>query len=1233
MQAVQQQQKLPREKKLSADKYHLLKLDERKRNMKSKFGLIRVLAVVFALVLSISLVSCVKDEDLDSVKNNVSKTQENVNQLQTDVAELKKSLETIASEIKKTADDAATKAAFESAKNALEAADNQLAKDIAAANAAIDAAKEEYEANKGDLEAADKKLQEDLAAANTAIANAKKDYQGKIDAINTDLTAAKKSVGDNAAAITELQTALKDLQTKVGSLTTTDAMEKYVAGVQKTINDKIDALETSVNNSIKGVTDRLAALEAKVNGSASGDALATDLATLSAYVTALQNSVKTLQEKKFLDDYIALTEMLNGNGEHSFKNFIDQANEVEEGPYADEEIEAFQKKIETIKFFLARATTEEEVVNAFAQLAEAKANLKTLVETLREKLDAFTVIANNEKTKTDFRAIVAAYEKLSAKATPEDLAKVADYETVKAAYDNFFAAVEVGKNDVAKYVNDNLTGKTVVINVSDSLVTTAVEKLNAFKTTYFANNTYNAYYGIVNAEGEGVQAEPDVVANSLAMGAEINGYAKRIELLKAAKAYATENIAMTFNWENYSGSENVRPAWNDQVNGALLQKIENWMTDGAYKSDADYGTYTGCNENIEPENVYQILGEAAYKDLNTSVTYVLAMKKIHDEFAEVDGAKVTVDDAILAKINALITGDVVIDVTNDGLMKGYQALVAQLDEMIEGVANYKNTDHNKLLMVPQATRDNAKAFVDAYAAVVAKINAVKALFYTDNMADTTKMSFREYNKITQFRTDIETICANLKTALTTAGIATETVTAPEAVLIEMKDGSEIVKEGCVLYELNRAYADYSADAYKAWEKAKNLLDKIPAVANLKLDMGHSIYEAFRAVSDAVNDYQLLFDDQIMLMAEDGSIEENVNLKQIQLQLEQYLLKYDELAKAAGTGAEAIAARINAAIEAIAELDASKMDNYKQISDAQTMMNEWFNTFCSAPAGETDAEKAAALKKMIHEDLVDVPAYGLVGVVYKFVDAGLYDTLVDKYATAVATKAAWDTAIANWNTAKAAANTTKLHTEDLHTAALNAWKAVCDLYTATLSDTYKGYAEEYDAYAEYKTTYYDVYVANCEAAETDANEIKGLIDALPSINTLTDVASVTAADLANKLAEIDGKLAAFTTKYCEGDCFFWAHEGDESNLSGTNNTGSKDYILALEKVRAMYTFLTETEGKDAALIETNRKSLLTALGLITEIANAPEGTHERLIRNVKSQMNAYTKAVNPDYVVE
>ena len=1211
MQAVHQQQKLPGEKKLSADKYHLLKLDERKRNMKSKFGLIRVLAIVFALVLSISLVSCVKDEDLDNVKNDAGKTQENVNQLQTDVSELKKSLETVASEIKKTADDAATKAAFESAKNALEAADSKLAEDLAAANADVEAAKA--------------------------------DYQAKIDAITAKLTAAETTVGENAAAIAELKTALNELKTNVGSLATKAELANYVksADLNTQIDAKVSALETKVNANVKTVSDKLTALETKVNGMAT----TTDLTELNNTVKALQSAVTNLQNKKFLDDYISLTEKLNGTDwEYCFKNFIDQANEVEEGPYADEEIEEFQKKIETIKFFLARATTEEEVKNAFTQLANAKASLKTLVETLREKLDNFKVIANNEQTKNDYKAIVAAYEKLSAKATEEDLEKVADYETVKNAYNNFFAAVEAGKA-VVTYVNENLTGKTVIINASDEVVTTAANKLQEFKDTYFATEAYNAYYGIVNEEGKGVLAEADVVANSLAMGAEINGYGKRLELLRTAKAYATENILvegkLVFNWNAYSGATteagepvvDERPLYNNLANKALWDKIAAWSTDAAYKSDADFGTYTGCTADIEVENIKAILGADAYADLLTSVNYVGAMKDIYEKFTTVEETTLNVEAAILDEITKLISGDVVLNAENDAAMKALQALIAQLDEKIEGVENYNAADGNKLAMVSQAMRDNAKAYVDAYAAVVAKINAVKAQFYTDNKADTTKMSFREYNKITQFRTDIEEICANLKTLLTTAGVATETVTAPEAVLIEVKDDSEIVKEGCVLYELNRAYADYSADAYKAWEKAKNLLDQIPAVANLKLDMGHAIYEAFKAVSDAVNNYQLLFDDQIMLMAEDGSIEENVNLKQIQSQLEQYLKKYDELAKTAEIGAEAIAAKINAAIEAIADLDASKMDNYKKISDAQTMMNEWFNTFCSAPAGETDAEKAAALKKMIHEDLVDVPAYGLAGVVYEFVDTDLYDTLVDKYAAAVATKAAWDTAIANWNTAKAAANTTKLHTEDLHTAALKAWKAVCDLYTATLSDTYKGYAEEYDAYAEYKTTYYDVYVANCAAAEADANEIKGLINALPSINTLTDVASVTAADLANKLTEIDEKLAAFTTKYCEGDCFFWTHEGDEGNLSGTNNTDSKDYILALEKVRAMYTFLTETEGKDADLIETNRKSLSTALGLITEIANGAEGTHERLIRNVKSQMNAYTKAVNPDYVVE
>ena len=43
------------------------------------------------------------------------------------------------------------------------------------------------------------------------------------------------------------------------------------------------------------------------------------------------------------------------------------------------------------------------------------------------------------------------------------MAKVADYETVKAAYANFFAAVEAGKNDVAKYVKDSTAFYTKLI--------------------------------------------------------------------------------------------------------------------------------------------------------------------------------------------------------------------------------------------------------------------------------------------------------------------------------------------------------------------------------------------------------------------------------------------------------------------------------------------------------------------------------------------------------------------------------------------------------------------------------------------------------------------------------------------------------------------------------------------------------------------------------------------------
>lgn len=1171
MQAVQQQQKLPREKKLSADKYHLLKLDERKRNMKSKFGLIRVLAVVFALVLSISLVSCVKDEDLDSVKNNVSKTQENVNQLQTDVAGLKKSLETIASEIKKTANDAATKAAFESAKNALEAADNQLAKDIAAANAAIDAAKKEYEANKGSLEAADAKLQEDLAAANTAIANAKKDYQAKIDAINADLTAAKKSVGDNAAAITELQTALKDLQTKVGSLTTTDAMEKYVAGVQKTINDKIDALETSVNNSIKGVTDRLAALEAKVNGGASGDAPATDLATLSAYVTALQNSVKTLQEKKFLDDYIALTEMLNGNGEYSFKNFIDQANEVEEGPYADEEIETFQKKIETIKFFLARATTEEEVVNAFAQLAEAKANLKTLVETLREKLDAFKVIANNEKTKKDFDAIKLAYEKLVAKATPEDLAKVSDYETVKAAYDNFFAAVEAGKNNVAKYVNENLTDKTVVINVTDSLVTTAVENLNTFKTDYFANNTYNAYYGIVDAEGNGVLAEADVVANSLAMGAEINGYAKRIELLKAAKAYAAENITMTFNWENYSGSENVRPAWNDQVNGNLLNTINTWMTSSAYKSDADYGTYTGCNNDIEIENVYQILGETAYKDLNTSVTYVLAMKAIHDEFAEVDGAKVTVDDAILAKINALITGDVVIDVTNDGLMKGYQALVAQLDGMIENVANYKDTDPNKLLMVPQATRNNAKAFVDAYAAVVKAMNEVKTKLTAGEVLKFT--SFTQYDLINTFKSAVNTACDTLK-----ATLVANSVTAPEAVLyITDGEGNNVLSEDCLLAQLNALYNDFSKAAYEAWVKADAAIQAVED-NGVKLDMGNQIREAFEKIVAAAATFGLKPSDKIAPSAN----QDPVSFDELADRLQECLNQYKTLAEEA----EVVAADLNTRIAAIAELKTDDLNNYKVITELMNDFNTKWMIDKYFTAGISVEEALAATANVLKQ--------GSTTDAYKFVTKANYDILNTKNTEIVATYEAAKIVIEKWI---ADADAVMGETMTIHTTAyktVNEAYAAVEAYYTDLNDETELF-EEYTKHAEFAVKY-AAYTEIVNGATAKANEIRAAIDALVTFDKV-DASNYVAT--ATETARIYGLIEAYNNVYCDDDCQFAPN--------GENNESGKDYLLTLAKVAGVAEYLTKTNAAGIAenVINVNLANLITALNTasVTNVAEA------------------------------
>lgn len=1141
MQAVHQQQKLPGEKKLSADKYHLLKLDERKRNMKSKFGLIRVLAIVFALVLSISLVSCVKDEDLDNVKNDAGKTQENVNQLQTDVSELKKSLETVASEIKKTADDAATKAAFESAKNALEAADSKLAEDLAAANADVEAAKA--------------------------------DYQAKIDAITAKLTAAETTVGENAAAIAELKTALNELKTNVGSLATKAELANYVksADLNTQIDAKVSALETKVNANVKTVSDKLTALETKVNGMAT----TTDLTELNNTVKALQSAVTNLQNKKFLDDYISLTEKLNGTDwEYCFKNFIDQANEVEEGPYADEEIEEFQKKIETIKFFLARATTEEEVKNAFTQLANAKASLKTLVETLREKLDNFKVIANNEQTKNDYKAIVAAYEKLSAKATEEDLEKVADYETVKNAYNNFFAAVEAGKTVVA-YVNENLTGKTVIINTSDEVVTTAANKLQEFKDTYFATEAYNAYYGIVNEEGKGVLAEADVVANSLAMGAEINGYGKRLELLKAAKAYATENILvegkLVFNWNAYSGATteagepvvDERPLYNNLANKALWDKIIAWSTDAAYKSDADFGTYTGCTADIEEENIKAILGAVAYADLDTSVNYVAAMKDIYENFTTVEETTLNVKAAILDEITKLISGDVVLNAENDAAMKALQALIAELDEKIEAVENYNAADGNKLAMVSQAVRDNAKAYVDAYTAVVKAMNDVKtALTTTAEGVETIEFtSFTQYSMIDAFKTAVNNACDTLKTTL-----GATSVTAPEAINYIVDGDNTVLDENCLLAQLNALYNEFSKAAYEAWVAADEAIKAVEK-NGVKLDMGNQIRTAFDKITLATAKFGLKANDKIAPSANQEPVDFNALVNRLQACLNEY--------KTLATEAEVVAADLNTRIAAIAALSTTDLNNYKTITELMNDFNTKWMIEKYFTAGISVDDALAATQNVLKQ--------GSVSETYKFVTTANYATLKEKNDAIVATYKAAKVVIEKWIAEADAVMAGKMtiHATD-YDDVNDAWNNVVAYYTTLNADTQLfGEFTKHEEFAA-KFAQYQEIVENATAA---ANEIRTAIDALAAFD---DVNADNYTTVAAETARIYGLIENYNETYCDDDCQF-APEGE-------NNESGKDYLLTLAKVAGVAAYLTETNaaGVDAEIINTNLENLITGL---------------------------------------
>lgn len=1116
MQAVQKQQKLPRDKKLSADKYHLLKLDERKRNMKSKFGLIRVLVVVFALVLSISLVSCVKDEDLDNVKNDAGKTQENVTQLQTDVKALQDKLVALTSEVKATTEAAATKASLDAALERL--------KTLETTNAT---------------------------------------YATQIEEIQTTLNATASAVENAAtkAALKEVSDALEAAKTKVDGLET----------AKTTIEGKITALENTVTEKTTAINNELTSIKNQLNNFASK----TDVTALTDRVAALESWKDTFADKKYLDDYISFTNKLKDDSyQYSAKNFWDAANEVAEGPYDDNEIKEFNKKIDTIALFLARAVTEEDAKWCFDQLAAAKSQLKTLEETLATKLNEFTVIANDTATKKAYANIQEAYAKLYAK-DPVAAEGLTRYTLIKAAYENFFGAdgtsgaVGAGAEIIA-FVNDNLKDTMIVLGTSDTNVTDASSKYAAFVADYFANSEWNAFYGVVE-NGVAVNADAETVAESLANGKEIKGYARRIALLTEAKTYADSNIVMTFEWNNYNGGTDVRPLYTNTSNKALLDKITAWATADLYKDTSDFGTYTGCAADIEAENIYAILGEAAYKDLQTSVNYVAAMLNIYENFTTVDEATLNVKTAIIDEITKLISGDVVIDVTNDAAMKALQALIADMDARIEAVENYNAaTDNNKLEMVAQAVRDNAKAFVDAYKTVTDAIGMIKTELYPDgDIEKMTFTSFKQYAKIETFKTTVETACETLKTTL-----AANSVTAPEAIFYV--DGE--LQNSCLLAKLYAAYNTFTADAWDAYKSAD---EAIKAVEDngVKLDMGNQIRTAFNLINKAVVKFGLGPDDMIVPKAGEGVAP--VNFNKLSNRLQTCLNEYKTLAETA----EPVAADLNAKIDALASLNTSDLNNYKQITN---VMNEFINNWLRKvdEAGNTvfftkdiSVENALTLTQ-------NVLKQGSVSETYKFVDADKYNNILNvKNNEMVATYEAAKVVIEAW---MQSANDVMAEEMTIHTTAYNtvfeAYNNVKAYYIATELGNDNQLFEEYTLYVTFKAKYdeYTEKVANATAA---ADEIRNLIDALPAIDKITLENYTT---VATSIATINAKLDAYIATYCDGDCQFLAN--------GENNTAKKDYLVILAKVEGVVNYLTKTVEASVAegTINANLANLVSAL---------------------------------------
>ena len=589
--------------------------------------LIKILSIVCILACLFSFVSC-HDEFATKIDG------------EKDLSDVKADLDQVIADVRKTADAAAVKSDLEAAIKRLEVVEGKA--NAAATLEALNAVKADLESVQTIAAAAAVKTEVDAAIARIDALIAATATKAELEALKTELEAADD---ENVEAINakiaelatktelnEVKTALEAVKNTADAAVTEDALNAALDNLK--LDDKIATAKEEIAADAKALEERL---EAKIAENTEAiknlNALIGDI-DLDELVEKIRLVEEMLEKIDIYGEYEKVygpltDKLLDTDYEYAYVKFVEIVLDIDEGPYDPDEAKAVRLQAENILFEVMRATSEDGLKELYEELVTIKTNLKTLEESLTEKVNAITYI----NTSAECIELVKAADKLYEKMIDLEIEFV--NPDLKAKYEriwNAFIELNGGltKDETTNHTGLKNTAKADIEDVIAKLLNRDVKlgsndkdtiddyqaAIAALKTA-IDNSAYRDLYEAGLAEGVIDAVKAEVIAEKTAeFTAELTATKRDEYKANYEAAFIAEFIAYTLGEDNVTKTPVVDGAWyNEIINliAADLKAATPELSDNDAKAQA-VEAYTN------DATAYATIVDTAYVSVNAQAT-------------------------------------------------------------------------------------------------------------------------------------------------------------------------------------------------------------------------------------------------------------------------------------------------------------------------------------------------------------------------------------------------------------------------------------------------------------------------------------------------------------------------------------------------------------------------------------------------------------------------------------